>query len=119
MNQVPSLQTGAVMQYPGATSYQYSTQALRFVDGSEQRFRDMIQPVRRWSIQLDRLSETEMNSLREFFRLQAGGAGTFSFTDPWNGTSYPNCCLETSEMTEIFSGVGQARTTLVVKANLS
>ena len=117
MSDFPTLNTGAVMQYPAARDTRFSTQIVRFVDGSEQRFRDFGVSLRRWIIQLDQLTETEMASMRNFFRAQRGAAGTFSFTDPWDSTQHADCSLEGDEMIEDFTDVRRGRTTLVVKEN--
>ncbi len=45
MNEFPKLKTGAVLQYPAAKRLECLTQVTRFLDGSEQRFRDFAAPV--------------------------------------------------------------------------
>lgn len=37
----PTLKTGATLQYPAQRATAFSTDVVRFVDGSEQRFRDI------------------------------------------------------------------------------
>lgn len=117
MSNFPTLRTGAVLQYPAQRTNQFSTQVLRFVDGSEQRFRNYQTPLRRWMIRLDLLDETELHVLREFFRTQNGAAGSFSFTDPWDGTKYPACSLESDEMTEELKDELKGLTNLTVREN--
>ena len=117
MNTFPLLKTGAVMQYPAETRSQYSNQVLRFLDGSEQRLREFAAPIHRWVVKLALLDEGELNQLREFFRIQAGAAGTFAFTDPGDGALYANCSLETDEMIEVLDGEGRGKTILVIKEN--
>jgi phage-related protein len=117
MNTFPVLKTGAVMQYPAERDVRFSTQVVRFVDGSEQRFRQFGRPLQRWVIRLDKLDEYEMNTLREFFRIQNGAAGAFQFTDPWDETVYPNCSLQTDQMIETFQGPFEASTSLIVREN--
>ncbi len=119
MNTFPTLSTAAVLQYPAYKAYDFSTQIVRFIDGSEQRFCEYPTPLRRWSVSLDLLTETEMNGLREFFRIQSGAAGQFRFTDPWDGTQYSNCSLETDQMTETLVDEGRGRTILVIRENRS
>jgi hypothetical protein len=119
MTSFPTLSTGAVLQYPASKTYGFSTQVVRFIDGSEQRFRDYPQYLQRWVVTLDLLTESELNSLREFFRVQDGAAGQFSFTDPWDGSVYPTCSLETDQMTEILVGDGRGKTALVIRENAS
>ena len=117
MSTFPKLKTGAVMQYPALRGSNFGTQVLRFLDGSEQRFRVVAAPLRRWVIQLAALDETEMNGLREFFRLQNGCAGSFRFTDPWDGADYPDCSLETDEMIETYADDMRGKTTLTIREN--
>src|ERR1700737_4467549 len=61
MNVFPVLKTGAVMQYPAERWASYSTQTVRFLDGTEQRFGDYSTPLHRWVIRLVALDETEMH----------------------------------------------------------
>lgn len=115
MSDFPILKTGAVIQYPADKGIAFSTQVIRFVDGSEQRFRNFNNPLHRWIVRLDSLDETELALMRNFFRTQRGAAGTFSFTDPWDGTAYDSCSLENDEMAEELLDEGRSRTTLVIK----
>ncbi len=117
MSDFPILKTGAVLQYPAQKAHRFSTQVLRFVDGSEQRFRDYKTPLRRWMIKLDLLDESELQALREFFRTQGGAAGSFAFTDPWDGVAYPKCNLEDDEMVEDLLDDAKGKTTLSVMEN--
>ena len=50
MANFPRLTTGAVTQYPSSRNMTYSTHVLRFVDGREQRFREVGGPVRSWVV---------------------------------------------------------------------
>lgn len=119
MSDFPALNTGAVMQYPAQRSVQCATQVLRFVDGTEQRFAGYETLLRRWVIRLEKLSEDEMNRIASFYTAQAGGSGTFSFTDPWDGTVYPSCSFEDDEMAVGLSGENQLKTTLTIRDNRS
>jgi phage-related protein len=119
MSDFPALNTGAVMQYPAQRSVEYATQVLRFVDGAEQRFAGYETSLRRWVIRLEKLSEDEMNRIVRFYSVQAGASGTFSFTDPWDGTVYPSCSFEDDEMTVGLNGENHLKTTLTIRANRS
>ncbi|MGA2134618.1 MAG: DUF2460 domain-containing protein [Bryobacteraceae bacterium] len=90
----PTLKTGAVMQYPGKRTLTFNTDVIRFLDGTEQRFRDNPSVLHAWTIQLDLLDEEELATLDRFFLTNQGRFGGFSFTDPWDGTVYPNCSLK-------------------------
>lgn len=113
----PTLSTGAVIQHPARRSVEYSTEVLRFLDGSEQRFRRRGTQLHRWSIRLDLLNEDEMETLRQFFAAAQGRQGSFAFVDPWDGTRYPDCSLDDDSLDLEFSGEMRGHTNIVVKEN--
>jgi hypothetical protein len=117
MSAFPTLKTGAVMQYPAQRGLQFSTTALQFVDGSEQRFCNYPALLRRWVIQLSLLDQSELQEFREFFRGIVGPAGDFAFTDPWDGTNYPSCSLASDSMTALLAGEWNGETSLKVLEN--
>lgn len=119
MSQFPTLKTGAVMQYPARRSVQFSSTVVRFVDGSEQRYRLYQTPLHRWTVQLDLLDDSELQQLREFFRSQSGQFGSFSFTDPWDGMVYATCTLASDEMSDTLKDVFDGRTSLTIQENRS
>src|SRR3954447_16465632 len=84
----PQLKTGAVAQYPMVRRSQFRNQTVRFVDGTEQRYRDSGAPKQRWEIALSGLDETELAALEEFFVANQGAYGSFGFADPWDGQVY-------------------------------
>jgi len=113
----PALKTGAVAQYPSDRTRTFSTRVLRFLDGSEQRFRGFGAPLKRWLIRLELLDEAELTRLDDFFVEQGGRAGTFAFTDPWDGAMYTSCSFEGDAMTATFRGQGDGGASVVVKEN--
>jgi len=117
MSTFPILKTGAVMQYPAQRGVGFSTTALQFVDGSEQRFRNYQLPLHRWVIQLSLLDQNELHQLQEFFRDTVGSAGNFAFTDPRDGTNYPSCSLGSDSMTAVLVGEWNGETSLTVLEN--
>lgn len=117
MSDFPKLKTGAILQYPAQKQVRFATEVLRFVDGSEQRFREYQAPLRRWVIRLDLLDQSELQLLREFFRAQAGAAASFAFTDPWDGTQYVNCSIEEEEMAEQLVDEMKGKTSLTLREN--
>jgi len=119
MAQFPILKTGAVMQYPARRDVQFATTVVRFVDGSEQRFRLYSAPLRSWTVQLTLLDESELHELREFFRQQSGAFGSFGFTDPWTGTTYPACSLESGSMSDSLLDVSNGKASLVIRESRS
>ena len=98
MASFPQLKTGAVAQYPATKSLRFRNQTLRFLDGSEQRYRDSAGPMHQWVIQLSDLDESEMATVAQFFQDNEGRLGSFAFTDPWDGTQYENCSLASDGM---------------------
>lgn len=119
MGTFPALKTGAVVQYPASRTVEHSTCVLVFVDGSEQRFREFAGPARRWTIRLDLLDEGEMAALEDFLIGQQGRLGSFSFTDPWDSTTFPDCSLEADSMPLESQDLMRGRTTVVVRENRS
>jgi hypothetical protein len=89
----PPLKTAAVAQYPANKSLRFQNQIVRFLDGNEQRYRDSAGPLNRWVIRLDQLDETEMAAIEDFFLSNQGSFSSFTFIDPWDGTSYSNCSV--------------------------
>lgn len=91
----PLLKTGAVAQYPLDRGTLFSTQAVRFLDGSQQKFRLCGMGLRRWRVSLDLLDEEELCALIDF--VDAQGSGTFAFTDPISGQTTATCVLATQQ----------------------
>jgi hypothetical protein len=117
MANFPTLKTGAIAQYPADRTPQYSTQAYRFLDGTEQRFPGFTGVLQEWTIKLDLLDEGELENLREFFLSQEGRAGSFSFTDPWSSAVYPNCSFGSDTLSLQFQGPQNGGTQVTVKEN--
>jgi Fe-S-cluster formation regulator IscX/YfhJ len=68
----PQLKTGAVAQYPATKSLRFQNQTVRFLDGSEQRYRDAAGALHQWVIQLSELDESEMAAFEQFFEDNQG-----------------------------------------------
>jgi hypothetical protein len=117
MAQFPLLKTSAVTQYPSSRAVEFSTGVLRFVDGSEQRYRQMRQPVRRWMLRLSEVSEGELYDIEDFFASRQGQAGSFTFTDPWDGVEYPDCCFDQDELELSMMAEGRTAATLAIRNN--
>lgn len=113
----PTLKTGAVTQYPATKSTQYCSFVLRFLDGSDQRYRDYSAPLRRWTIQLNMLDEAELNALDQFFNSQQGRFETFTFIDPWTQSTIPSCSVEQDVLDYELSEEMRGSTSLVVVEN--
>ena len=114
----PRLKTNAVMQYPATCELEYKHPVLRFVDGSQQCYRDA-GVMRCWHIRLDLLDELEIYRLQAFFLTNEGRYGSFSFVDPWDGTAYPDCSLDQDSFDFKLQGEMRASTMLIVKQNRS
>jgi|SRR5579862_24523 len=119
MSTFPILKTGAVTQYPAQRGLKFSTTALQFVDGSEQRFSNYQAPIHQWVIALTLLDESELHQLQEFFRSMAGAADTFAFTDPWDGVNYSSCRMASDSLTTVLSTEWNGQTSVTVVENRS
>lgn len=115
----PQLKTGAVAQYPATKSIRFQNQTVRFLDGSEQRYRDAAGPLHQWVIQLSALDESEMTSFEQFFETNQGRLGSFAFTDPWDGTHYPDCGLASDGLALGSVAEMRGKTSLTVIENRS
>jgi hypothetical protein len=117
MSEFPKLKTGAIAQYPAGRTRTYATDVFEFLDGSEQRCRQLSASKRRWVIDLRLLDDTELTELAEFFQTQQGRFGGFSFEDPWDATVYANCSFEDDELAMELSDEARGSVHLVVKEN--
>ena len=113
----PQLKTGAVLQYPARRSVHFATHVVRFLDGSEQRFRSRRSPRRRWIIRLDLLDDDEMSRLEDFFVALQGQCGSFEFSDPWDEIVYPDCSFENGSMERAWAANAAEETVVIVKEN--
>jgi phage-related protein len=117
MSTFPTLKTGAILQYPAQKEVRFATEVVNFIDGSEQRFRQYETPLHRWMIRLELLDQGELQVLREFFRNQAGGAESFAFTDPWDGSTYANCSIEGGDLVRQLVDEMKGKASLTVREN--
>ena len=119
MASFPLLKTGVVAQYPTDRRRNFSTQVTRFLDGSEQRFPGYGSPLMAWTIHYELLDESEMAVIEAFFESAGGRAGTFSFTDPFDGTVYPSCSFANDQLEMQFAGPQEGKMQLVIRENRS
>lgn len=87
----PPLRTGAVAQYPLAHTSAWLNQSVWFLNGTVQSFPVYSRPLRKWSIQLSSLDESEMDAVISFAEAVEGAV--FSFTDPVTGSIVPRCII--------------------------
>lgn len=119
MANFPKLKTGAIAQYPTGKTFRFRNQILRFVDGTDQRYRDSAGPLHIWEIRLDKLDEREMAGIEAFFAENQGSFGNFTFTDPWDGQVYPNCSLASDSLSLVSLNEMQGTVALKVIENRS
>jgi Conserved hypothetical protein 2217 (DUF2460) len=113
----PKLKTSAVAQYPASKEMRFQNQAIRFLDGTEQRYRDSGGLLNRWNIRLNELDESEMAAIEQFFADNQGRFGNFAFTDPWDGTVHPNCSLASDEAEFTWQSEMRGKTSVTVVEN--
>ena len=108
MAQFPSLNTGAVAQYPLTANTGQGAQVIRFIDGTDQRYQSQARMLRSWRIRLDLLNEDETSQLETFFIAQQGDYSTFVFPDPISGTPIPNCRFASAGLATEYAGIDAA-----------
>jgi hypothetical protein len=117
MSTFPVLKTGASAQYPVTRSLVHATRVLQFLDGSEQRYRRYGKVQHTWVVRLSLLDEMELQQYENFFRIQRGKHGSFSFTDPWSGREYANCSMDTDTVDLDSQDVGRGSITVRIREN--
>jgi hypothetical protein len=117
MSTFPRLKTGAIAQYPAGRSAAYATDVFRFLDGSQQTYRQRGGAAKRWVIELSLLDDTELAEISDFFQSQQGRFGTFSFEDPWDGTVHPNCSFADDELLMQLADEARGALRIVIEEN--
>ncbi len=109
----PVLKTGAIAQYPLDSGVSYSTQAVRFMDGSQQRFRLYGAGLRRWTLKLDLLDEQELGAVIAFVEQQ--GSATFAFIDPVTGDNVATCMISGQQFDATMNRELDGQATVVIE----
>jgi len=117
MASFPTLKTSAVTQYPATKAVKFQNQVVRFVDGTEQRYRDCAGPLHQWVIRLSELDDTEMAAVEQFLESNQGSFGSFSFTDPWDNQTYSNCSFVDDAINLTSVEEMRSNTSVTVKEN--
>lgn len=113
MSEFPKLKTGAYTQYPATRLTEYRTVVLRFLDGTEQRYRAAGAPSRRWELDLRLIDEQEAAGIQELFEASQGRLESFEFGDPLEGMKKRQCSFEEDELE--WELAGESRSELVVR----
>jgi hypothetical protein len=109
----PLLKSGARAQYPLDFGVRFATQAVRFLDGSQQRFRLYGAGLRRWTLKLDLLDEQELSAVIAFAEQQ--GSAPFAFTDPITGAVASNCVIFGEQLGVTMKAEMSGQTTIVIE----
>lgn len=110
MANFPTLNTGAVAQYPFPLNTGQGAQVIRFLDGTDQRYLTQARMLRSWRIELDLLNEDEIRQLEQFFVEQGGDYSVFTFPDPYTGAAVPNCRFGSGGLLSEYIGIDTAAT---------
>jgi phage-related protein len=102
-----------VAQYPLDRGFRFQTQAVRFLDGSRQRYRICGANLRQWQVKLDLLDEQELGALIAFVERQGGA--TFAFTDPVTGDNVANCIISGQSFTAGMTDEMKAQASLLIE----
>ena len=113
MASFPTLKTGAPAQYPLDRGVQYSTQAVRFMDGSRQRFKLYGTGLRKWTLKLRLLDEQELGAVIAFVEQQ--GSAPFAYTDPTTGAVAARCVISGNQFDATLTHEMDGQTTVVIE----
>ena len=109
----PVLKTGAAAQYPLDRGVRFATQAVRFMDGSRQRFRLYGTGLRRWTLKLNLLDEQELGAVISFIEQQ--GSTVFAFTDPLTGEIASTCVISGEQFNAAMKNELNGQTTVTIE----
>jgi hypothetical protein len=107
------LKTGSVAQYPLSRVTNLATQAVRFLDGSQQTYQLNGAGLRNWTVNLDLLDETELSAVIAF--AEQTGTGTFSFTNPVTGETAAKCVISGAQLDAALVNELDGQTTLGIE----
>ena len=114
MSTFPLLSSGAVTQYPAPQTSGQAVQVIRFIDGSDQRYLMQGRSFRQWEIQLNLLTDAELEELEAFFAAQQGDYSPFIFPDPITGANIQNCRFGNPSLVTEYDGVNASSTSFWV-----
>jgi len=115
MPNLPSLQTGSTVQYPFVTSLKYSTEIIRFVDGSEQRFSQSGNVHRAWNVEFRDLTPSETEAIAAFVEDSTSTNQEFAFHDPVTGEVHSHCRLAAERVPVQHAGEKRSNLWLTIK----
>lgn len=102
------------MQYPAPLTNGQGAQVIRFMDGSDQRYLMQSKALRQWEIRLDLLNDDEVQQIESFFTSQDGDYDTFTFPDPFSGTTVANCRFGAPQLLTEYVATGVNSTSIWV-----
>ena len=115
MDRFPKLKTDAAAQYPSQREARHATETRRFLDTTEQRYRDFGQAKRAWRLRLVRLTSSELAEIREFFVRMRGSQVEFEFEDPWTGAVVSPCRFVQDALTDRLGSENSESLTVMIR----
>ena len=83
------------------------------MDGSQQKFPLYGIGLRRWTVKLDELDETELGAVISFVEQQEGAV--FAFTDPVTGNVAETCVIQGDQFNAAMTREFDGQTTIVIE----
>ena len=114
MSVFPKLKTGVVAQYPALREGEFSTAVSRFVDSSEQRFRDGRGLRRRWVIPLSQLTRVSCSGWPYFSRNNRAKPGALILRIPGPAERVAGCRFEEDQLEALAHGEFDGRTEVTI-----
>ena len=100
MASFPTLAAGETTHRPWSYRRDFLTSKVEIPTGKRYAYYHRADPLMRWVVGGDSLSDADLATLRTFFLARGGNYEAFEFTDPETETLYSTCRFEGAEFKE-------------------
>lgn len=94
----PSIRAGVKTQLPFTTSFHFETVKGDMDTGQRHSYANRTAPLGAWTLDFSAITESELNTLIDFFTSMGGSYKEFSFTDPTTGVTHSKCRFSSDEL---------------------
>ncbi len=112
---IPIGPTGSPARYPFTSWKRFHNTFVRFVDGTEQHFRNRSRPSSCWRMQYEKQSDAELSLWLPFLEGAIGNTPTFLYIDPVTGAMHTNSRLADENVDLEQGGIEGARIQISIR----